>query len=320
MLAQHKELVVDAVVERLRLLFTAELPDGPMDRVNRGFVDFVLPFEKFEGHPSRKARDGRWRIVTGLSLVDQLVERVLYSDFVETVKEAYPRAGVVIGIGFTDEMAYEFCESLNRRNLWSTDVSGMDRSLHASYLRECVERRLRVLPISGFDSYRRAVRSHNECLLDPVFAVTTHGHARLYVSYEPGGMLSGRFVTTYFNSDMRIDMAYLAGASGARATGDDCLENHDKTEAEIVKAYDDLGFKLRDPVLITDDVFYCSHRFIKSKSWKPALDSWPKALHKLASRKINYDLIDVFLHEVRHNDNYHELKSLLEEEGAVHLA
>jgi hypothetical protein len=314
-------VIVEATVDRLYKLFTADnFPDDPLDRVTMGFVDFVLPFEKFEGHPKRKAVDGRWRIVTCLSLVDQLVERVLYTDFVRAVKDSYPHSGVVIGIGFTDDCAKEFASIIPKKGVYSTDISGMDRSLDATYVRACVKRRQDTLG-SGFDSYKLAMSRHNECMLDPVFAVDTPtGRSKLFVGCKPKGMLSGRYVTTYFNSDIRVDMAHLAGADFVKATGDDCLERHEDG-VNLISVYKELGFVLRDPVLLDGSMIeYCSHTYRESKGWKPALSSWPKALHKLCSRPVTSEYVDIFLHEVRHNTQYDEFKELLSLKGVLHLA
>jgi hypothetical protein len=318
-LDKHRRLIVNGAVHRILILGNRDLPEDPLERVLEGFADFVIPFEKFEGHPARKARDGKWRIVSCLSLVDQLVERVLYSDFIDPVKEDYPNSGAVIGIGFTDELSRQFCETIPD-GVYSTDISGMDRSLHASYVRACVERKIETLG-PRFIKYKRVMRAHNECMLHPVFAVPTkNSRAQLFVGHEPKGMLSGRFVTTFFNSDIRVDMAYLAGASFVKACGDDCLEKHDCTDAELIAKYERLGFKLRDPELLTERLIkFCSHSFRRADDYKASLDSWPKALHKLASRPILQSHVAAFLYEVRHNPEYAELAGLLAKEGVLHL-
>jgi hypothetical protein len=320
-LDDNRKVVVDAVVDRLELLFSDnEFPEDPWERVKGGWFDPVMPFEKFEGHPERKAALNRWRIVTCMSLIDQLVERILYNDFVEPVKEDFPNSGVVIGIGFTDMQGKEFAESVAREGLLSTDISGMDRSLDASYPRACIARRCDALPSVGFDRYRRAMHRQNECTLDPVFAVLTFGRAELYVSPEPKGMLSGRFVTTYFNSEMRTDMAFLTGASFVRACGDDCLEFHEDP-SDIPAKYRDLGFTVRDPVVLDErHIEFCSHSYDKGNDWKPALTSWPKAMHRLCTRTINQVHVDAFYYEVRNNMNLLEMRHALEEPGVLHLA
>lgn len=320
MLDDNREVVVEAAIARLELLFSnASFPEDPWTRVLEGWFDPVMPFEKFEGHPSRKARERRFRIVTCLSLVDQLVERVLYSDFVNVVKEDFPNSGVVIGIGFTDTQSRMFAEVAARDGLYSTDISGMDRSLDASYPRACIERRCDDLG-PGFSAYKRAMRRENECTLDPVFAVLDYSCARLYVGERPKGMLSGRFVTTYFNSDMRCDMAFLAGAQSVKACGDDCLEFHDDG-ANLVDTYSSLGFKLRDPLRLDDkQIEFCSHSYDANRGWVCSLSSWPKALHRLCTRKVGQVHIDAFLHEVRHNENFAELSDLIHTPGVLHLA
>jgi hypothetical protein len=287
-----------------------EFPSDPLQRVVEGYCDFVTPFEKFEGHPARKAVDGKWRIVTCLSLVDQLCERFFYTDFIRNVKESYPNSGVTIGIGFTDQMAKSFCR-LIPKGVYSTDISGMDRSIDATYVnqnvRSCVER----LP-HGCSKLSRAMYRHNDCMLDPVFALDTYsGRSRLYVGTGPKGMLSGRYVTTFFNSRSRVDMAFLAGATFVRACGDDCLEQH-LPGVDLVKVYEGLGFVLRNPQYLNGSLIeFCSHTF-RSPEFKPELSSWPKALYKLATRKTTLEQKLAFLYEVRHHPRYVEFKKVID--------
>lgn len=318
MLDGHSDVVIDAVCDRLELLFSNEVfPTHPLDRVVTGYTDFIIPFEKYEGHPSRKAQQGRWRIVSSLSLVDQLVERVFYTDFVEPVKEDYPSSGVCIGISFTDEGTDEFARSIPVDNLYSTDVSGFDRSQDASYIRACVDRRLATLP-SGMEKLRKAIRRHNECMMHPVFAVPTRGAAELYISTRPKCMLSGRYVTTFFNSDIRMDLAFLAQASYAKACGDDCLEVH--ADDNIVERYSELGYKLRQPQLMkAEQIEFCSHSYSRGPN-HASLSSWPKALHKLVTRPVTPELVEAFLHEIRHNSNLPHIASVLLEDGVLHFA
>jgi hypothetical protein len=243
----------------------------------------------------------------------------LYSDFVASVKEDFPNSGVVIGIGFTDMQSKLFAEGVAKDGLCSTDISGMDRSLDASYPRACLKRRCSSLK-GRYYAYKRAMWRQNECTLDPVFVVLDYGPAVLYVGEKAKGMLSGRFVTTYFNSDMRCDMAYLAGAEEARACGDDCLEFH-VDGANLVDIYAELGFKLRDPVCLDKrHIEFCSHSYDADRDWKSSLTSWPKALHRLCTRKINDVHVEAFLYEVRHNENFADLHDIVRTPGVLHFA
>ena len=69
-----------------------------------GLVDPSMVFIKNEPHPKRKVLKGAYRCINPVSLVDQLVEDVLFSESALLLKEGFFDNGSAVGIGFTDEM------------------------------------------------------------------------------------------------------------------------------------------------------------------------------------------------------------------------
>lgn len=310
--------IIEAATDRLVLLFGDTFPDSPIARIRLGYQDFVKPFLKNEPHPSRKSKSGGWRIVICLTLVDQLVERVLYTNFINAVKYAYPGPGVVIGIGFTDEQSLQFNKSLDRtKPMMSTDVEGWDRSVDETWTHEFAERRRRALPSTGFIRYGVAITRNNEIMVDPVYIVDVGGdETHLYMRGSPGGIISGRLLTNFMGGDIRLEVAFQAGAEYAKACGDDCIEVH-ANQASVVERYRKLGFKLRKPVKLKDtELEFCSHEYSKDSNYKPRLTSWPKAFHKLLTRKVDSVQVRAFLYECRNNENFEALRGYVEEHFA----
>jgi hypothetical protein len=317
-----EQLISDAV-DRLQLLLeTQEIKDDPQWFVENGFHDLVTPFEKQEPHPTRKACVGKWRIVSCLS-VDQLVERVLYSRCVDAVKHRYPKSEAVIGIGFTDEMSTEFAENVlldtDHSRLYSTDISGWDRSQSRPYILNACEMCIKQCTSPSLKKIKRAMRHHAMMITNPLWMVPDPSRTcRLLLSRKfPGGMLSGSYLTTLFNTLSRLDVAYLCGAEKAFAAGDDAIEQHQCIETARSK-YAELGFTLRDvEKLNSNSIQFCSHTYTKTpvNTWVASLDTWPKALYRFLTNPTNcperyeqrrYALV----YETRHNSNSRKIEDI----------
>jgi hypothetical protein len=314
-ISAYRREIVEAVAARLILLSSAEANDlSPAALVRAGYRDLVSPFIKNELHPPRKARSGKWRIVQCVSLVDQLVERVLYSLPVMALKIRYPRSDAVVGIGFTDHMTSEFYDvvmSDMTKDACATDVSGWDTTVGASYIREASEALIRSCT-NPTEEWARAVRGHVHGLLNPAFLVPVKGGFEVVSRNRPGGMLSGSFLTTTFNTLARLDVSRLAGSVRCKAAGDDAIELF-PPGVDPVEAYRALGFKLRlEP---RDDGFvFCSHLYPHLSPDKAPLLSWRKAVANfLLLGKPSPEQKVALRHELRHNPELKWIDSLIDE-------
>jgi hypothetical protein len=294
--------------------------------VKEGLHDVVTPFEKWEPHPERKSRLGKWRIVNCLSVVDQIIERVILGPAIEEVKYRYPSSGAVIGIGFSDEHSTKFANEVDRTSAVtgvdgkSTDVAGWERTLDRSYIQmdaEMIAGRLKNP--KQHRNLIRLIRLHALMITNPLFLVPnmTDNVYELVARSVPGGMLSGSFLTTMYNTLARLDVSYLAGSLASKASGDDCLEWSKYTEEEMVSEYKALGYELRDITPINQDEFhYCSHTMYREGGgFVSALDSWVKALYTALSKPITLEREAGFKFEVRHNKNRDALIKALSDFG-----
>jgi hypothetical protein len=220
----------------------------------------------------------------------------------------------VVGIGFTDYMTEEFYRVV-RNDLGSeaqaTDVSGWDTSVGASYIREASEALIRSCR-NPSDSWISAVRGHVHGLLNPSFIVPRAGKHVVVTRNVPGGMLSGSFLTTTFNTLARLDVSSLAGSVRCKAAGDDAIEVFPK-DLDPVKAYADLGFKLRlEPR--SDGFVFCSHLYRHADPSKAPLESWPKAIANFFSvRDPSPEQVAAIRHELRHNPELDLVQELIDE-------
>lgn len=287
----------------------------PQELVSNGFRDLVSPFMKDEPHPPRKADVGAWRIVQCVSLVDQLVERVLYTRPVTSLKKLYPTSDAVVGIGFTDEQTAVFHQEARSQlgeTLKATDIAGWDRSLGEGWVHEAAESIIRS-STSDTPAWSNAVRNHVYGLTHPAFIIP-NGKNHLVVQRSiPGGMLSGSYMTTTFNTLARLDVAQAAGSLRAKAAGDDCLEVFPKGY-DYVQAYAAIGFTIRESTTVDPTVFeFCSHEYRDSHPREVPLVSWLKTVHRyFLLRNVTIEQYCAILHELRHNKELDELRPLLQ--------
>lgn len=282
-----------------------------------GLCDPVSCFIKDEPHPSRKAVDGHWRIVNALSLVDQLVERFLFSDLLHCVHAGYPNLPTMSGVGFTDEQSAELCEhylSLVDRappNFvpFSEDVSGWDRTFSEQRMQSAVGKT--VGRATGPSHWRKAATLWGKRLTRPVFVLPEVKGCSYWVSQIAGRMLSGSLLTTCLNGVARVDSIVETGGRDAFANGDDGVSMRLATTADSVScSYKALGIAVRELTQHDRSGFnFCSHFFDCDKRVS-YLTSWPKALYRLLTRTSSDLLLEDFLREVRNHPDLEEIRQV----------
>jgi len=291
-----------------------------IELVRNGYRDLVSPFTKHEPHPPRKADLEAWRIVQCVSLVDQLVERVIYSRPVLAIKRLYPTSDAVVGIGFTDQDTKIFHAQVRSDlgpNLKATDIAGWDRSLGAGWVTEAGESIIRSsrIPCAPWEN---AVRNHVYGLTRPAFVVPNGGIHRVLTRNSPGGMLSGSFMTTTLNTLARLDVARVAGAVRAKAAGDDCLELF--TDGyDYIAAYAELGFTIRESLTVAETFDFCSHVYRDASPDRAPLVTWMKlTLRYFLQSKISIEQYCAALFELRHNPELENLRPYFKARYELH--
>jgi hypothetical protein len=218
-------------------------------------------------------------------------------------------------MSFTDEATKEFA-SIVQRDLTgrhvSTDVSGWDRSLGAEYLYEAVEACI-ASAVVECPAWSNAARNHVYGLVRPVFIVPDGGTYVLVERPVPGGMLSGSYLTTLFNTLARLDASRIAGSLRAKAAGDDCLEVF-PDGVDVVARYKTLGFTIRYAEYHTaDDYEFCSHRYRRDRPGACSLTSWKKLLLRYCLlARVEDEQYCAAVHETRHNEERDLLRNIFE--------
>lgn len=270
----YTENVMQEVGDRLKLLASCDfnlrsrLSCDPLAAVRMGLCDPVRVFIKNEPHKEKKATVGRWRIICSVSLVDQIVEKLIYWGQDDFEKNHWKLVPSKPGMGLdsdTDLDALRQYSDVNQLSVGS-DASGFDITQPAFLVRG--DQKVReLLATDATPEWLNAGRNYTECMIHKVL-ITSDGKS--YVRQIPGGMASGRFVTASSNSRSRgIIHAWCAKLTSRvprfMTMGDDCVERRTLPADVLARVvYEVFGVKLTD---IEDDCSsfsFCSHRFSKS--------------------------------------------------------
>lgn len=226
-----------------------------------------------------------------ISLVDQLVERYIFHEWVEQEKAAFPNNSNMVGIGRSPSHDRTITQKVRAVSAThglgptTSDVSGWERSVSEDSMDEVVE----ILSMKAEGSPSAVQRWKSMAKLWSVVSARVvyviNGH--MYVSLNPGMMPSGTFMTSYGNGIMRQLFAYCAGSLYALSLGDDCLEWH-PFPTSLIETYTSWGLKTRDVETFPVDgseFRFCSKYYHSMDEQNPLVipESWAKMVATYAN-------------------------------------
>lgn len=290
---------------------------SPVELVKRGLVDPIRVFVKGEPHKASKLAEGRYRLIMSVSLVDQLVARVLFSNQNRREISLFDAIPSKPGMGLSsDGQVRQFTETLRQLSgaksadelvsnwplfVLPTDCSGFDWSVQDWMLTDEMEvrRRLTFESIPLLDQLRRAW-CHS--ISNSVFMLSD---GTLLAQTLPGIQKSGSYLTSSSNSRIRVMCAYHAGSSWAIAMGDDALEDPSEYSGTKIQKYKELGFKVE----VGTSFEFCSMNFVAPSVAVPV--NVGKMVYKLLNsynphcgsveKPVEYQIAaNAVLHELRH--------------------
>lgn len=288
------ERILRVGVERMSTMTAEEL-------ISAGLCDPIKAFIKDEPHARRKVLSGKFRIISGVSVLDQVIDRVLFACQNKLEIMLWDEIPSKPGIGLNDEglrkMATWFSSVLAKGGkLVSTDVSGWDWSvkawlLYADYL-------CRVKLCNGEGSvWAYLARARVLCISRKMFVFPD---STLSSQRIDGIQASGSYNTSSTNSRMRgflRAVAYVIDclrrgvevdeAEFGRfvAMGDDCVEG--ELAASAYELISEMGFLLKDLAFFEqlEGVEFCSHRWYSDGLARPV--NWGKTLFRFAQQPNN---------------------------------
>jgi hypothetical protein len=276
---------------------------SPLELIQRGFVDPVKVHVKNEPHKQKKLREGRVRIISGVSMVDELIERLLCSLQNNTEIANWLTIPSKPGIGLTsDEQVRDFVQTIPE-DVASSDVTGYDWCLHEWLFELDVACRIRLAcaPMDG--CFARVLQNRVICLCRSLFVLSD---GQCFEQTFPGIMKSGSYLTSSTNSRIRFLLALIIGASWAYTMGDDCLEQYVN---DAIDKYHALGIEIKEYKRSNE---FCSHVFVDGVAIPL---NFPKGLFRLATTfHIDNNLmrLEQFSSEYRHSHELPGVKLLLE--------
>lgn len=238
--------------------------ETPLQAVKSGLCDPVRVFVKPEPHKREKIEQGRFRLIASISIVDQLVARMLFRTQNEEELSKYPLIPSKPGLGFSqDTQVLGFTMNLadlagttpeNFISKWDefcvpTDCSGFDWSVPEWLLQDDLAVR-NALTIDLNENLKKMRSTWLSCFCSSVFCLSD---GLLLAQTEPGIQKSGSFNTSSTNSRIRYMASLYAGASWCVTMGDDALESRD-TDLSV---YSQLGLKCER----AEELDFCSHLF-----------------------------------------------------------
>lgn len=303
LLAVHGESVKKAVVERLRVLATEDCRGkSAVQLVQMGACDPVRIFVKNEPHNSSKLKEGRVRLISSVSLIDQIVERILWGVQNDADIGCWSRIPSKIGMGLSDEDVARIWGDVRTGYAMgpvaASDMSGWDFSVQAwEFDNEVILRN--ALNGSSIESlYGRVNMNRMYCLSLSVFTLSD---GTMIAQKERGIMKSGSYGTSSINSRQRVSAAYLVGAPWCIAAGDDAVEGF---VPNAVEKYRQLGHNLKgyDKLSGSLETFgfeFCSTLMARGVGY-PVDPS--KSLYRLLHRKPgDEDALYQWRQEMRHH-------------------
>jgi hypothetical protein len=306
-LSNHREMFIDLVIKRLKILATVDVSNMSAEQlVQCGACDPVRVFVKDEPHSTRKITQERHRLIFAVSGVDQLVERLLCGDQNNEEIATWKTHPSAPGLGLSDDQQLD---ELYQQVMWmaggelaEADVTGWDWSVQEWEL--LLEADMRS-DLGNFNPIcRRIIKARYYCVSRSVYAMPS---GRLLVLTTPGVQLSGCYNTSSTNSRLRVLIAYLIGATWAKAMGDDCVEEYIDDAKALYAA---LGHPLKMYVRRTDEFEFCSQKMTGEGCWPT---DGTKTLYKLLEQKsITFELLAQFRNDMRNSPRLEEFLESVE--------
>lgn len=251
--------------EDLELILTRD----PLWAVENNLADPYRLFIKKEPTKKKKVETQFWRLINNLSLVDNLVDRILFTPQDSAEIATWPSLPSKCGSGLTDEDAdllVKFVEE-NALNL-ETDMSHWDITVQEFLMKADIK--IRSMLNNASDAWLNAA---NNVTILAARRVLMTSDGKLYKRETPGGVASGKKTTSSSNSRMRTLVAQMVGVkfgfdSMNMSQGDDAVEYlPDRVEIDDYISYmSTLGLKVKmADRCSTSDFGFCSQRFVEGK-------------------------------------------------------
>lgn len=245
-----------------------QLKADPSWAVRVGLCDPMRIFNKLEPHKYSKVVNQRWRLIFSESIVDQIVERMLF-----TVQDAaeiavWPHIPSKSGMGLQTHQVEALLDYAERNEInFCTDVEGWDWNAPDQLIRGDCECRI-LLNTEKDPLWESAVRG---VTVLHTYRLLMLSNGLIYRREIPGGQASGRKITSSSNGRARflIDVcaAQHFGYQAASMTqgDDDVTHLPDRVPVDEFISFveSNFGIRLTEPMKAKEFISFCSQRMFR---------------------------------------------------------
>lgn len=268
----YRGLIIESVIARLNELTSKDvLSYGSIELLERGVCDPVRIFVKNEPHSSKKLEQGRVRLIMSVSLVDQVVSRILFSTQNRAEVDAWKDIPSKPGMGFSDEQTESIFEYVDDfPDLESYDVSGWDWSVQDWEMAWEAESRI-MLAGAEETLFATVVRNYFHTASRSVFVLAD---GSLYAQTIAGIMKSGLYITSPSNSRIIVRTSHTCGVRKIMSNGDDHVANRveDYVSSMLRRGH------IVVPEEVSEGFNFCSHHYKDGVCWTTNADKITFAL------------------------------------------
>lgn len=286
--AKGEDYLVELVLARLKVIdetpWEAFETWSPTECVDAFLCDPIRLFVKNEVHSTKKVEEGRMRLIMSVSVVDQLVERVLNARQNHAEAEHWEFLSSKPGMGLHDEGLLQLEDNFNQmQNPTGTDARGWDMAIPQWKLDSDATRRAEAAgchdPHSMWHKRARLLG----------FAVFVLSSGALFEQRVRAFQKSGSYNTSSSNSAMRTTDAALITPADFKmrvcAMGDDCVEDtgwiptHVRDPCKYLQEqYASVGTDIKEVERFSELGFieFCAYQFMLDGSFEPI--RWHKML------------------------------------------
>lgn len=311
LMPENRQAIYDEVMSRLDLLQCNDvLPTSPRELVEQGFTDPVRLFVKNEPHKKSKISEGRFRLIASVSVIDEIVERLICTNQNKREIQLWKTIPSKPGMGMSlADQTHAVVQSIPSDDGAEADISGWDWSIPWWCFQAEARIRARLAGAAPDSLFARMLRNRFWCLTRSVFA-TSDG--KMYEQLVPGVMKSGSYLTSSSNSRIRILLTRLVGSSWAIAMGDDSVEEFVEGAA---RKYAAMGFKVKMYAKCTRSNFnFCSHHFVNGIAKYANVG---KASYNLYMHAPSEEQAMAYLETIRYSDEFERLFGVLAQVWSV---
>jgi len=293
-IAEISSRLVRIATMRLALLATCDCLNA-VELVMDGVVDPVKLFIKDEPHSLKKISQGMWRLISSVSLVDQLVARFLHSPLNRWEILHFREIPSQPGMGIEDSDFERMQDWFDGQPIISTDVSGWDWSVKEWLMEADMRMRVRLCNLQSDDIIAKLMYGRLHATKYKLFVTSNR---KLFAQVVPGIQPSGDFNTSSSNSRMMAFVLTLCGAHWIKTMGDDAVSKG-TSQPQLSRLVDVKVFTES-----TTEFEFCSHVVTPSSvsccGWAKSAFRYLDTIHRLVGDKRQV-YTDAFLHVMRND-------------------